>query len=138
MARIMGPLTVTVGAPGASISVASVAGVLEGRPGLAERLCERGFRSLILCEDLGGLFRCESVGDPAAGAGELHGLRVVPDKRYLELVSAIVADGDAYVSGTSHGWPILSLGGGTSSVADAGGETTAPGKGDISISEASA
>lgn len=136
MAEIIGSLTVTLEAPGASASIASVVAALEAGDGLAERLCERGFRSLILCEDFGGLFRCETVISPAAGAGELHGFRVMPHKRYLEFVSAIVADGNAHVSDNSHGWPILSLGGGTSSVADAGGETTVPGKGDISISEA--
>ncbi|WP_347271005.1 hypothetical protein [Rhizorhabdus histidinilytica] len=80
------------------------------------------------------LLRLEHVFVSAGGADGRYWFVATPGDRYAELVAAIADKRDLQI-GKSHGWPILSLGGGTSSVADAGGETTAPGKGDISVSE---
>jgi len=135
MACSIGKLAITVDSEGAQRSIASLTAALVADPGLAETLCQRGFRGLVFGEDLGGLFRCEAIDAAASGAGVLHGLRILPDERYLELVSAIVLDGKAHVAADCHGWPILSLVGCTSSVAKAGSAASGPGEAVSSISE---
>jgi len=126
----IGPLILTVDSAAATASITALARVLGAVDGLAESLAAAGFGGLILCNDFAGLFRCESVDGAAAGAGVLHGMRIVPDERYLELVAAIVAQGNAYISGDAHGWPILSVVASyPSTVAEAGAETIGPGGG---------
>lgn len=103
----IGSLAVTLGGVDAMIaSTTSLAAHLS--PDLAECLPKSDFGRLILGDDVSGLARVESIEGAAPRAGVLHGLRVLPEKGYLELVAAVVADGDAYVSSEVHGWPILS------------------------------
>lgn len=130
MAKI-GALVLNVDTRGAAASFSSLAAAIEAVDGVTDKLCGAGFSSFVLGHDLSGLLRCEAVDSVAARAGELHGLRIVPDERYVELVAALTRDGNPYTSGFLHGWPILSVVGRTPTVAEAGGEAIAPGGGQI-------
>lgn len=125
----VGPITISVDLEPMRLSVEGLASAVETSEGVLDRLVEAGFGSLIFGDDLSGLFRCEAIDGAATGAFELHGFRVMPDERYIELVSAITRDGNPYVSGLVHGWPILSVVARTTTVAEAGGAATAPGGG---------
>lgn len=131
MAKVTGSLRLSVSTTGLRESVDSVVAAIEASPELLERLLESLLGSIVLGDDLSGLVRCEAIKGAAPRAGVLHGMGVLPDQRYLELVSAVVAQGDAHISSFSHGWPILSVVGRTPTVAEAGGEAIAPGGGQI-------
>ena len=66
------------------------------------------------------LFFGEAVCGPANGAYELI---FNPSDRYLELVSAVASDADVACNFDVHGWPILSVGGTSPTVTEAGGES---------------
>ncbi len=78
--------------------------------------------------ETGDLFRCEAVNLPATGAGELHRLQILPGDGYLEFVAALASRVNGNIV-FSHGWPILSVGVASSTVAKAGRVASLPGGG---------
>ncbi|UYY60128.1 hypothetical protein [Sphingomonas sp. S2-65] len=111
MSVVTGPLKLeTVGLDAALQSIASLGAAVHVSDRVAQRLVDAFDSGLVLGDDLVSLFRREPIDGAAGGASELHRVRVVPSDRYIELVSAICADGDPTFSRTVlHGWPILSL-----------------------------
>ena len=114
-------LSLSVCTEGATASIASLAAALEASSGLLDRLVDAGFGPLVFGDDVSGLFRCEAIDLSASRTGELHGLRVMPDERYIEFVAAIADNGGPDVARFSHGWPILSSVSGSTTIPEAGG-----------------
>lgn len=111
-------------------SFASVSCALEQLPsGIADGLRESVLGGFVLSDDGSDLVVCEPIDLTATGATKLHTLKVAPSQRYNEIVSAIAACGDGYGIFVSHGWPILSIGSRVPIVAEARGESIAPGGG---------
>jgi hypothetical protein len=82
-----------------------------------------------LAVEASDFFRVQSAGVSTSGANHVLSFAAFPSERYLELFAAIAGQIDGSATSFSHGWPILSVVGGTSTVAEAGGVTTAPGGG---------
>jgi hypothetical protein len=83
----------------------------------------------LLAETSGGVI-VDSVDGTTGGAGELQALRVLPNERYLELVSAVALHFDANIA-FDHGWPILSSVTGSPTMTEGrGGSNAAPAEGD--------
>lgn len=115
----------------AAASAAALSAAADGIPeSVRDELCRRVTHGGVLLDDADNLFRCESIGGAASGATELQGFQIAPSDRYLELVSAVAAHGNAHVSRVAHGWPILSQSeASTPTVTEAGGAHNAPGGG---------
>lgn len=108
-------------APGAvaeiALSVASVADALVACGDVPQHIVDLagqclgatfGDDGIELAPDFGALFRIHAVDSPAGRAGDVL-LRVEPDGRYAELVSAVAAVADCRCDVGAHGWPILSV-----------------------------
>lgn len=102
-------------------SVESIAACISAQ--LAQRLCDAGFRGIVLGDDTSDLILVEPVGRAAVGAFVLEPLKVSPSDRYLEFVAAIAAHGDAEISRYEHGWPILSSVGRSTTMAEGAAES---------------
>lgn len=116
-------------------SVGSLAEVFaQGLPEHVANLCPRLFEragegGVVLRDDFADLLVREVVIDPATGAGETQILKILPPDWYGEFMAAIAAHGDLYGFGWVHGWPVLSLGCDSASMAEADGANNPVGGG---------
>lgn len=116
-------------------SVGSLAEVFaQGLPEHVARLCPRLFErggngGVVLRDDFADLLVRELILDPATGAGEAQILKILPPDWYGEFMAAIAAHGDLYGFGWVHGWPVLSLGCDSASMAEADGANNPVGGG---------
>lgn len=139
MATVAGPIEVALsaGLHPVALSARSIFDVLAAANGIGE-----GARKIVahfshdggtdgrsnLGFDISDLLCVEMVDGPALGTDKI-GVRCEPDSRYLELVSAVASDGDGNLRlDFSHGWPILSVGGRTPTVAEAAGASSPGGE----------
>ena len=134
----IGPISITL--PDTAPMQASFASVFEhlaASRGAAEEVARRfpaafvhcGGDTFELADDAGDLLFAQMVDGPAFRAGKIDALKFDPSDRYLEAVAAIAAlDGQVNVA-FDHGWPILSVGDGSTTVTEAGGAASIPGGG---------
>jgi len=127
----IGALTInlSIGAEPARRSLLSALEVLRASDALRDRIvpdfgdlfgaeCNGSLTDLSV--DAGNLLRAETVFRAADGALELV---LNPSDRYLDLMAAIARDGDLSCDLDFHGWPILSVAVGPTTVSEAGGES---------------
>jgi hypothetical protein len=117
----------------AKASLESLASVLDpaGPKVEAEHLLAEFIANLrVGADDGGNICRFETLADAAGGTLELVSIKVLPSDRFLELMTAIAGERDDVSFVLRHGWPILSVGRvAAPTVAEAGGESIAPGGG---------